>query len=170
MKKALVLASASLLLLGAGCIPTPQSLIQGAVENKINSELKGDATVDLDNNGITINNDEEGTSASFGENVQLPDNFPKEIPVLDGAKILGVAVTLKEGSWISLTTDKTVEEAASWYDAKLLAAGWTVSGAYSARGMATKMYENGSLNLAVIVSAGEDGGPTGVMVTESVVN
>lgn len=170
MKKILAFASASLLFLGAGCVPTPQSLMQGAIENKINAELKGDATVDLDDNGITINDDDEGTTASFGENVKLPDNFPEEIPVLDGAKIVGVTVTLKEGSWISLITDKTVEEAAGWYDAKLLGAGWTVSGSYTAGGMTTKMYENGSFNLTVIVSAGEDGGPTGVMVTETVVN
>lgn len=144
--------------------------MQGAVENKINAELKGDATVDLDDNGITINDDDEGTTARFGENVKLPDNFPEEIPVLDGAKIAGVTVTLKEGTWISMTTEKTAEEAAGWYDAKLLAADWTVTGTYSARGMMTKMYENGSFNLTVIVSAGEDGGPTGVMVTETVVN
>lgn len=170
MKKALVLASASLLLLGAGCIPTPQSLIQNAVENKINKELGDKANIDLDDNGVTINNEEDGTSAKFGENVKLPENFPKEIPVLDGSKVVGVAVTKAEGSWISMTSDKSVEEAEAWYEDSLTADGWEVTGSYAGGGMSTKMFEKDDLGLTVIVAAGEDGDPTTVMVTESIQN
>jgi hypothetical protein len=166
--KYLALASASLLLVGAGCLPTPQSLVQNAVENKINAELDGEGTVDLDDNGITINGDDDGTTARFGENVKLPDNFPKEIPVLDGAKVAGLAVTKDEGAWITMSTDKSSNDAASWYDTKLAADGWEVSGSYSARGMLTKMFEKGNLSLTVIVSDGENGDPTSVMVTESI--
>jgi hypothetical protein len=175
--KYIALACASVVLLGSGCVLNPATFVvnkleeatKDVAENRINAELNGEGSIDLDNNSVTFT-DENNGSVQFGENVSIPDNFPKEIPILDGAKVVGVAVTVDEGSWVSLTTDKTVDEVARWYDEQLLSAGWTVEGSYTARGMATKMYENGSMKLSVIISAGEDGGPTGVMVTESFVN
>ncbi len=170
MKKAFGLVSASLLLLGTGCIPTPQAMIEKVVEQKINQELKGEGTVDLAGNGVTINNEFEGTSARFGDNVALPADFPKDIPIIDGAKIVGVAVTNSDGSWVTMTTDKSVEESAAWYDDQLKKDAWVLSASYAAGGMSTKMYERDNLGLTVIVAAGENGEPNSIMVTESIAN
>ncbi len=163
----IALASASLLFLGAGCLPSPQNLIQGAIENKINNELGTDGSVKINDDGVSVTDKKDGSTTSFGENVALPENFPKDVPIMDGAKVAGVAVTKDQGSWITMTTGKSVDEVVAWYQDKLTAGGFEMISTYSGDGMTTKSYTKGTIAIDFVVSAGSEGDPTSIMLTET---
>jgi len=165
--KMLVGACASIVLLGAGCIPTPQNLIQGAIENKINSELGTDGSVKINDDGVSVTDKTDGSTTSFGENVKLPENFPNDVPIIDGAKVAGVAVTKAQGAWVTLTTDKSVDDVANWYHEKLTSAGFEQTATYSTSEMVTKSYQKDRIFIDFVVTAGSEGDPTSIMLTET---
>ncbi len=159
--KHIALAGASLLLLGAGCIPSPTHLVENAV---VNSALGTKGTANVNDNGVSFTG-KDGQTLNIGNNVSIPSDFPKDVPILDGGTVAGVA-TSKDGSWISFTTDLSVDAAVKWYDDKLTAAGWEKQGTYSGAGTSTSAYTKDALSIGVVVSNSGSDGKTTVMVTE----
>ena len=164
--KLLIGACSAVILLGAGCVPSPKNLIENAVENKINSELGAKAGIDIKDNGFTINDQANGGTTSFGENVKLPDDFSKEVVIMDGATISG-ASTSKEGDWVLYSVSKSPAEVIAWYKDQLTASGWDKYGSTSSTGEETGAFTKGEAWMNVVASAGDDG-KTDVTVTRAI--
>jgi len=99
------------------------------VENRIEKSIK-DATgqktdVDFGTGGLNMQG-EDGTSIQSGEDVKLPDDFPKDVYVIDGKIIVALKNMYGAGYNLSIMSDKSVEEAKSLYREKLTADGWKV--------------------------------------------
>lgn len=147
--------ASALLLAGFGCSPTEQ-LAEMAVENSINAELGGEANVDVRGNTIRFEDEATGTVSAWGEGVEIPSNFPSDVPLYSGATIMGVTVSEQEGdagSWLSFTTKDTLAVVIEWYSATLLTDGWTSQGSYSVQGTEMRIFNKGDITLTVSAAA-----------------
>lgn len=83
-------------------------------EKAIESALSKDGTkVDIDDEKVTFK-DKDGNVSSFGEGVELPDSFPKEIPLPQGDYKISSVMSKGEETTMMLTFEptelKSVEE------------------------------------------------------------
>lgn len=149
-------ALALVTLAGFGCSPTDR-LAEEATEAAINSELGGQANVEIDGDTMRFEDNETGTVSSWGENVEVPSDFPSDVPIYDNGTVVGVTVTREgdsQGSWISFTTSDSAAVAVEWYAERLVAAGWTQQASYSVQGSEMRSFAKG--DATITVSAGSD--------------
>ncbi|HBO45590.1 MAG TPA: hypothetical protein DD670_17010 [Planctomycetaceae bacterium] len=110
---------AAILVLPVGCgrsttVPTPEG-------GEVTVKEKGDE-VDMtvtgpDGQTLNLKSDESG--------VALPDDFPKDVPLLPGAKPTGV-VTMGDATTVTFETDKKVADVAVYYEKVLATHGWRI--------------------------------------------
>lgn len=111
----------------AGCTnPISQKIGENIVEKSI--EAQTGAKVDINSNGddVTIKTDEGQTQFSAGGNVKLPDGFPKELIVVDDAKLI-VASSSDAGSTVSFLTNVDQTQVREKYISSLKSDGWKKS-------------------------------------------
>lgn len=110
----------------SGCWPFPSSekIGQTIMEKAIESQIGGKVDVDADNGTMNVNTKDGSFSA--GENVKIPDNFPKDIFVFSDAKIsFAMSGGASEKSYsISYFTAATQEEAMNKYKEEMAKNGW----------------------------------------------
>lgn len=142
-----------LTLIGAGC---EKSLSERATEYAVEKavEQQTDGNVDLDlNDGQISYTDNEGNKVQYGQNVSLPSDFPKDIPVYKGSTILTTATT-SEGSYISLQTTDSATDVLAWYETELK--GWTKEESFDMQGLSARTFTKPGLKI-VITAASQDG-------------
>jgi hypothetical protein len=151
---ALVLACGLPVLTGCG------SAVQGAVEKAAGDAIGGN--VDINSGGLSIT-DSNGNQVQIGEDVAMPDNWPAEVPKVEGGKLASVMVAGDGASVNALwTTDGATADAATAYNDALKAAGYTHENTTSAEGLESSQWYGNGFRVNVIVS-GTDG-QTSVMV------
>lgn len=158
MKSSITLAAALAvtLLAGFGCSPT-ERIAEEATEAAINSELGGRGNVEIDEGTVRFEDEETGTTTAWGEDVDVPSDFPTDVPIYENGTVVGVTVTREgdaQGSWISFTTSDSAAVAIGWYETRLVAAGWTQQASYSIQGTEMRSYAKG--DATITVSAGSD--------------
>ena len=105
-------------------------------------------------------------SARIGENVEIPDHFPKDVPVFPNALPLATMTAEGHGTFVSFSTQESQEAIHDYYLNELAAQGWTIGEENSFRGQlsitATK-----DIRKAVVTIAGTEGDSrVSVVVTE----
>ncbi len=103
-----------------------EKTIEQAVEKGIESE-GGQADVDISEEGVSIKTD-EGTT-SWGTGTEMPENFPKVVPVYPDMTPVSTMSWQEEGKdffVIGFETDDPGEKVYNWYMDKFPAEGWTV--------------------------------------------
>jgi hypothetical protein len=104
------------------------------VERAMEQAGGGDVNYDLDADGegtITITGEEGDTyEYSAGGSVALPDSWPSDMPIIDGAE-LGYAGSAspaegESATMVSLTTTASMDAVTSYYQKALTDNGWTV--------------------------------------------
>lgn len=103
-----------------------QTVTEKALESATNSD------VDLANNEITVNTN--GDSFSMGEDLKLPDNFPSDVPVYSPAKVVTTSTTGTAGFYATLTSPDGFSAISDYYNAQLVAEGWTIDNTSSFNG------------------------------------
>src|SRR5947207_1113233 len=90
----------TLMLAGFGCGSVAQTITDKAanvaVNSAINSQTGGNANVDLQNGTVNFK-DKDGNTVNYGTNATIPDNFPKAVPVYQGATVV-LASTSTDGA------------------------------------------------------------------------
>lgn len=97
-----------------------------AIETSIEKATNGAVDVDIDDETITVNTN--AGSFSAGEEVDLPDNFPSDIHVIDGTIKMVSETPEIEGFSVSIETSKSVSAAKTEYEEELVDDGWTITG------------------------------------------
>lgn len=120
-----VSALAAVTLSASGCGFIAQKAAEKASEKAV--EDATGAKVDLDDDKVTI----ESTSGafSFGGDQKLPDGFPKDVPVREGAKIVSSMTNTAENGDTWIVNYETADAPAAIYDwslEQLEAEGWKV--------------------------------------------
>lgn len=130
----LIVATATLSFMGFGC--NPFASIQEKVEKKIGEKVAegtvgaltgGKVKMDAEGNNFQFKDNKTGNSVAIGEDLKLPDDFPKEVPLYAGAKIKSVSMS-KSGdkeATITLGMDDEPAKVATWYAETLKKAGWS---------------------------------------------
>jgi hypothetical protein len=86
MRRTLATTAAGLLLLGAlaGC--SSDDVVSDAVETASDGKVK----VDNDGKKITVEGEDGEGSVSFGDDTELPDDFPSDVPLPEGGDVKAV--------------------------------------------------------------------------------
>ncbi len=119
----LVMIVAAVLLTSCGKIS--EKVAEEAAEKAITSSGADNADVDVSEEGISISGeDDDGTfSMTAGTKAKIPEGFPSDVYVYDGAEV-EMVMDNPAGFTISLRCDDPVGDVVETYRKQLSAAGW----------------------------------------------
>lgn len=121
-----------------------------AIESSIEKATNGAVDVDLDGETLTVNTNTG--SFTVGEEVDLPDDFPSDIHVIDGTIKMATETTEIEGFSVSIETSKSVSAAKAEYEEQLVDDGWTITGMLDFTSAATVMAEKNNRTVTVTMT------------------
>jgi len=161
---------------GFGCNPfqKAQDKINQQIGEKVAEGIIGKATggkVDIQNGGnqVTYKDNKTGATSAFGEDVKLPDDFPKTVPIYPGSKINGVTTSKENGqsAWVMMTTNDEVKQVVDWYVGQTKGGGWKEDSSLSFNNAETRTYSKGNEKMALTVTLSNDQskGKTSLIVT-----
>lgn len=101
-----------------------QNLIDKQAESILEKNLGSKAEVEVDNEKINIKT-EQG-SLQVGGNVKLPENFPKDVYVIEGQLMSAMNNVVGAGYQVVVKSDKTPQQAKAEYEVKLKEMGWKI--------------------------------------------
>lgn len=135
------------------------------IENAIEKASGGKADVDLSEGRMSIETEDgEKMEMSTGDDVQVPEDFPKDIHLYKGAK---VESSIKTGNAIQLTlqTSDAAGKVADAYKKEMADKGWKEDTSIQTGDMTMLQYSKDSRNSMVHITAGKD--KTTILLTES---
>jgi len=125
-------------------------------EDLIEKSTGGQANVDVSEGNMNI--DVEGMNLQVGDNVKLPDNFPKDV-YLPENKLLS-AVTNEKSYTLTFEVSEKAQETYDTYQEKLKAENWKILATGSFNNMLTLTAEKENRMLSLIVNTPETGKTT----------
>lgn len=156
----------------AGCISTDK-LTDKAVEKatekatEVALEKVADETgldVDISEGSTTITKD-DGTSVSIGGSVQVPSNWPSDVPFPDDVSI--VTAGFYDGSFNTVfNSPETPDTIAAFYEDELTSNGWTNDTESILAGYYNYEYSNGDRTLNMLIVQNDEQTITTLSVTE----
>ncbi|MBU2613711.1 hypothetical protein KJ925_04660 [Patescibacteria group bacterium] len=164
------LVAASLVLFGWGCNPfqsaqdkIAEKVAEGMIENATGAD------VDLEEGSVTVTDVESGMTASYGENVKLPDDFPSDVPMYPDATLTGVTFSRNDGvsGWVTMTSSDDVSKLVAWYADEAKGKGWESDASMTVNGAEYRSWTKDAATMTVNVTKAEDSDEVGIMVTYS---
>ena len=165
-------AVAVLSLYGLGCNPFQKA--QDKINENIAEGILGKVTggkVDIKEGGnqITYKDSKTGGTTAFGEDVKLPDDFPKSALIYPGAKVSGVTVSHENGdsAWVMYYSGDEVSKVVEWYNKEAKDKGWKEDSnlAYDKAVMQTFTKDNEKMSMNIGPSDDAAKGKSTVIVT-----
>ncbi|GMR07774.1 MAG: hypothetical protein BMS9Abin26_0778 [Gammaproteobacteria bacterium] len=137
------------------------------VEKQIELATGGKADVDISKGQMTITSDSKGgeVSMSIGENVTLPEDFPKDVLVYPGSK-LESAVQMPEGFSLGLTSKDNRKNIVDAYQDTMQSNGWKVQTTMVIDTQSIMMYEKDNRVTSILV---DDGNKDSVRISVTIV-
>lgn len=161
-KTSLIIGVLTLVLIVSGC--GSKSLTERQIEKNLEKNLGEDFQVDLNSGDVSIQT--EGGFFQAGEVVKLPEDFPKDVYVIDGKIISAMKNFGGAGYQVMVSVDKSVTEAMKLYDEKLKAEDWVIKSSMDLGIGAVLSANKDSRQVSVSISEDGDGdGGTSVIVT-----
>lgn len=169
----MVVGAVGLSLLGAGCNPISNAVDQAKksatdriVEKMIEGQTGGDVKINSKDGSVTIKDDKNGGTVSYGEEVRIPSDFPTEVPRYPGAKtILAYAQESTKQASLSQMTSDDVDKTQKWFEDTLKGQGYTREQMMDLGEGRILQYVKGMSKVDIVLtrSAGEDA--TGISTT-----
>lgn len=114
---AVVLVGLSLIFFGCGK-KAVEKMAEAAAERE---GVK--AKFNIDDQGLTIETKEGISTYAGGKNAKVPDNFPKDVCVYEGATLLS-SVSVPNGFHLNLRSKDAADKVAGSIKSKMVAEGW----------------------------------------------
>ena len=130
------------------------SLVENKLENDLEKQLGGNAEVNVDENGYSI--ETEGGSMQAGENVSLPEDFPADVYVIEGKILSSFSESTMGSQVVQIATNKSLDEVKELYMEKLVEKGWTSVSNFSQPDAVSLSFQKDGVNLTISASE-EDG-------------
>jgi hypothetical protein len=119
-----------------GCSAVTDKVTEKAAEKAAESAIKGatgaDVDIDKEGNSIKVKND-KGDEMEIGNSEgKIPDGFPSDIPIYEGAKIVGNVKTSEGGKTnfaVTLDTNDDPSKVLEFYKGELENNGYKISSA-----------------------------------------
>ena len=131
----------------------------GVDEETIETDA-GDVSVSRDGEDVHVTARDGQVEGRFGQGAELPENFPDDVPIPDGAKIVGAMTSREpgsEGTMVSVQSDGSGDALLKAFRADLDANGWTVDQELNMMGQRMLQASKGRRSLMVQVME-RDGG------------
>lgn len=157
MKTALTIAcTLTLALTLSACRRASESMAERVIEKAMQAQGGGQADVDLSEGRMVIQNKDGKSEIATGGSAAVPADFPKDILVYDGAKIV-VSAKHQDGFMLSLQTPDKREKVVEKYRASMTAQGWSEESSLNAGEVTVVAYkkEGRSASLSVAGSGDE---------------
>ena len=169
-----IACAAALTLFGAGCGASVSQKIGDSVADRVvGAATGGKVEVNSGNDHVTFK-DKDGNVLSYGDNLTIPADFPKDVPVYAGAVVKGVTNNSSNGSvgaTLNLEIADDATKVASWYDGQLKGAGFTQDSDLDASGTIVRMYSKANVTMSfTITTDSEKANTTWVTVIRAMKN
>jgi len=177
MKKAialvLVISLAIFMLFSvSGCFNLGQKVAEKVTEKAVEKAIEsegGEAEVDIGEEGVSIKTDEG--EMTIGEGAELPDDFPKVVPVHPDIEISSSWKSVengKENFSISGMTSDSREKIFNWYKDEL--GGWEIEGEFTSESggesTSTISANDGTYSVVVLIMESDEGTVVTLAVSE----
>jgi len=161
-KRTILLATALVLMvIVSGC--GQKNLTERQMEKALEDSLGGNAKVNLNNNEVNIETDQG--SMNYGENVKLPNDFPKDIYLIDG-QIMSVTENFMGAKYqVMIKSDASVSDAKDLYESKLKEEGWAITSSFNMGTAAMLSANKGDQQLSVTLGTEEEKDGMAVVLT-----
>lgn len=168
----------SVSLMGFSCNPfqkaedaVTQKIGEKVAEGMIEKATGGKVDVNAGENQVVFKDNKTGNVTAFGEDLKLPDDFPKDVPVYPGAKITSAIIDSSGEKPASLTLKSTdaPDKVISWYEKTLKDAGWAEQASFNANEIQSRTYDKDKSHIALTVSKNTEAeGGTVVVIVKTV--
>lgn len=146
--------------IGGGCF---QSAEESYAEQAIESQTGGSVDVNIDDDTVTYEDTQTGGSMVYGEDIDLPDDFPKDLPVYDGTITINSTLNLPgQGVTLNFTTSDSQEDVLAWYEDTLESSGWTQQMSYNMQEQMMRAYIKD--DVTINISAAHENNLTNVTI------
>jgi hypothetical protein len=139
-----------------------EKIAEKAIAMNIKDSQGKDAKVDISDGKLTVKTKDGETSFASGEGAAIPENFPKDVYVVKGAKIQ-MAMKTPDGFALSMKVDQAAATVAATYEKELKAEGWEQEGSFDMSGTRSLAYKKGERQVAIVMTKSEEA--TDVMIT-----
>lgn len=171
----LVSVAAVIMLFGAGCNPfqAAQDKLEQKVADSVASGVLSKATggkvdVNTDKGQMNFKDNKTGSSVSIGENMDIPDDFPKDVPIYPGAKASSIMTSTSEKTAnATLTSGDEATKITKWYEDKFKSEGWTEDNSSTINDVEVRSYTKDLVKVTLSVWPNKDEGKTGSFITLS---
>ena len=100
-----------------------------ASEAIVEGSTGADVEIDDDGESVSIETEDGSVEISGGDSATIPDGFPKDVPLYDGALVMSQKFDTEDGVAynIGIKTDDGANDVAEWYSDEFASEGWTVT-------------------------------------------
>jgi hypothetical protein len=158
-------------LYGAQMFISPGRMVERHIERAIERETGADVDIDYDRGmmgrgetNVTFSGEDGETyEISAGEDVAIPDTWPRSVPIPGDAKVtyagtMGMGMMGGGGTTLAFTTTQSVTDITEYYKRELVANGWTIAGTMATPdGSMVSATRGEGENVVVSVGASPDG-------------
>jgi hypothetical protein len=146
----------------AGCGRKAQ---EKRIEKAIEKETGGKAHVDLSEESINIKTEDGELNISGGKAAKIPDDFPSDIHVYKGAKVVST-VQAPDGMTVSLLSKDTPKNIADAYKTTMTAEGWTLETSMNMGAQQMLMFAKDDRAATVTIGQTDDGTMIGLILVK----
>ena len=125
--------------------------VEKAVETKLAREGVN-ATVDSSGEKVTVQTKDGTTVVAGGKGATVPENFPKDIYVYEGANIIG-SVSVPNGFSLVMETDDSADKVLGTIKSKMTSLGWKEEMTMNQAKNSIVTYKKGQRTAAVNINA-----------------
>ncbi len=129
---------------------------------------KNEIKVDKNKGSFKYKNEKSEGSAQIGEDVELPDDFPKDVPVYKNAKLTSAITTKSDNgslTAITLETKDGKDEVAKFYEDGLTENGFEIQGRFEIEKSTTITAIKSGTNVVVVATTDEGKTMIGTNIT-----
>lgn len=143
---------------------TSEKLAEKMIESQMaKNGVKGE--VNISDDKVSVKTKDGATTVAYGKSVKVPDSFPKDVPVYDGAMVI-TAMTVPNGFNLQLQTKDGLEKVAEFYKTRMRSEGWTEEGTFASQEQTTLTYKKERRTAGIVVMASGKETQISVMTTE----
>jgi len=140
------------------------NLIKKGIENQTGIK------VDTEKESLSFTDKKTGSTINVGGEQKLPDNFPQDFPIYEGAKVTGSLTgndKLNEstGIWVVMNTPDDISKVKAFYENNLSGKGWSVNNTMTVNDTVTWTVSRGNLSGNVMLTADKNENKTVITIS-----
>ena len=132
-----------------------EALVEKMIEKQMAKEgVKG--KVDLSDGKMTIETPQGTASYAAGEGTKVPDNFPKDVQVYAGAKVMA-SVNTPQGQNLMLESGDSAEKIIAFYKGKMTCEGWKEEMSMNQGESSVLVYKKEKRTASIVIAKSDKG-------------